>query len=705
MNKILIIAVSTLLILGTACKQVKKLNYPETKKTDVVDTYFGTEVADPYRWLEDDNSEETKAWVQAQEDVTKGYLNEIPYREKIKSRLTEIWDYPKVSAPFKSGGVWFKYKNEGLQAQSVLYKLENPEDEGEVFIDPNKLSEDGTVSLGTFGVSDDGKYFAYGISRGGSDWKEFFVKDMATGQDLDDHIQWVKFSGISWYKDGFFYSRYPKPENEDVLKGENKNNKIYYHKIGTPQSEDKLFYEDPSHPDWGFGAYLTEDRSYMIINVTESTSGNALYIKDMRNSKSPIVKVIENFEKDHWVMDHHDGKLLVMTNYEAPNYRLMAIDPANSAIENWTNVIPEKTNVFKGISIIGNKMIATYLQDARSKVEVYDMHGSYLYDIDFGIGSVGGFGGKKEDTYTFYTVSGFTNPSTIYKYDVETNTSEFFDRSKIDFDPEKYETKQVFYTSKDGTKVPMFLVYKKGLELDGNNPTLLYGYGGFNVSMGPGFRTTALILLEQGGIFAVANIRGGGEYGEKWHMAGTKMKKQNVFDDFIAAGEYLIKEGYTSKKKLGIQGGSNGGLLIGACMTQRPDLFAVALPQVGVLDMLRYHKFTIGRYWATDYGTSEESKEMFDYLLNYSPLHNIKNNIEYPATMIFTADHDDRVVPAHSFKFAAELQDKYKGNTPMLIRIESKAGHGAGTSTQKVIEQYADLWTFFFQNTNHTPKY
>lgn len=686
-------------------KQEQKFNYPETAKVDTVDTYFGTEVADPYRWLEDDNSEETKAWVKEQNALTFGFLEKIPFREKIKERLTKMWDYEKISAPFKRSERWFVSKNNGLQNQSVLYLLDELGGTETLFLDPNTLSEDGTVSLAGFAVSKDGKYAAYGISRGGSDWNEYFVRDIESGQDLEDHIQWMKFSGVSWYKDGFFYSRYPEPKEGDALKGMNTNSMVYYHKVGTPQADDKLFYEDPTHPNWGFSAGITEDDKYMIISISESTSGNAFYIKDMSDPKSEIVKVVEDFESDFSVVDHDNGRLLVMTNFEAPKYKIIVIDPKKPARENWTNLVAEKEEVLTSVSIVGERMITQYMKDAHDIALVFDMNGAFLHNIDFPVlGSVSGFGGKKEDTFTFYTLTSFTTPSEVYKYDVASNTSEFYQKSKIDFDPTPYETKQVFFTSKDGTEVPMFIVHKKDIKLDGTNPTMLYGYGGFNISLTPSFSMRWLIWLENGGVFVMANLRGGGEYGEDWHKAGTLMQKQNVFDDFIGAAEYLIDNKYTSPEKLAIMGGSNGGLLVGAVVNQRPDLFKVAFPAVGVMDMLRYHKFTIGRYWATDYGTSEDSPEMFNYLYNYSPVHTVKA-ATYPAVMVTTGDHDDRVVPAHSFKYIAELQKNQTGNNPVMIRIETDAGHGAGTPTTKTIEEYTDIMAFALFNMGITPKY
>lgn len=695
-----------------SCQQGEKkkfsLYYPETKRGETVDDYFGTKVPDPYRWLEDDNSAETKAWVKEENKLTNGYLETIPFREKIRERYTDLWNYPKKSAPFKSGGVWFQYRNEGLQNQSILYKLSNYDDqEGIVFLDPNTFSDDGTVSLSGFEVSDDGKYAAYSISTGGSDWREIKVLDVETGNELDDHINWVKFSGTSWLNSGFFYSRYPAPAAGDALKGENKNSQVYFHEVGTQQKEDQLVYEDPTHPDWGFGAYVTEDKKVLILSISESTSGNAFYVKNIqKNKENDFIKVVENFENDYNVLDHDNGKLLVLTNFNAPNYKVIEIDMARPQQENWKDIIPEKEEVLSNVSILNKKIITTYMKDAHDICRVFNTKGKYLYDIELPvIGSVGGFGGKKEDTFTFYSVSSFTTPSTIYKYEVGTNKSELFQESEINFDYDSYETEQVFYPSNDGTMIPLFIVHSKEMELDGNNPVLLYGYGGFNISLTPSFSMRTTVWLENGGIYAVANIRGGGEYGEKWHEAGTKMNKQNVFDDFYSASKYLIGNGYTNPQKLAIMGGSNGGLLIGAVVNQHPNTFKVAIPAVGVMDMLRYHKFTIGRYWATDYGTSEDSKEMFEYLYNYSPLHNIQGDKEYPATMVLTADHDDRVVPAHSFKYIATLQAYYKGENPQLVRIESDAGHGSGKPTSKYIDEYTDIMAFIFYNMGITPEY
>jgi len=680
-----------------ACNPNKsKVVFPVTEKVDTVDVYFGHEVSDPYRWLEDDNSEETKSWVLAQNAVTDSYLAEIPFRNSVKERLTQLWDYPKISAPFKKGGNYYVFKNNGLQNQSVAYMRTSLDAEDGVILDPNTLSEDGTVSLTNFTPSPDGNYLAYGISRGGSDWRELFVINLKTKKQLSDHIEWAKFSDISWYKNGFFYSRYPEPADGDALKGVNEYNKVYFHEVGTDQSEDKLVYEDNEHPEWGFGISVTTDEKYMLIHVTESTSGNALYIKNLEKD-SEIVKVIETFDYDYQAVDHVNGQILLLTDYNAPKYQVIAIDPTNPNQDSWKEVITEKSEVLREVQLVGGKIIASYLKDAHSHVEVYSTEGTYEYDIEFPVlGTVSGFLGKLEDEITFYTITSFTIPSTVYKYNVKENTSELYQEAQIDFDATKYNTKQVFYSSKDGTKVPMFIVHKNDIPMNGSNPVLLYGYGGFNISLTPYFSAMRLAWLEQGGVFVYMNLRGGGEYGEEWHKAGTLMQKQNVFDDCIAAAEYLIEENYTSKEKIGLQGGSNGGLLVGAVINQRPDLFGVGLPAVGVMDMLRYHKFTIGRYWATDYGTSEDSEEMFNYLMSYSPVHTVKENVDYPSILVTTADHDDRVVPAHSFKYIATLQEKYKGDNPLIIRIETNAGHGAGKPTSKIIDEYADVYSFLF---------
>lgn len=687
-------------------KEEARLVYPETAQEEVVDEYFGTKVSDPYRWLEDDNSPQTAEWVKLQNKVTFDFLSKIPYREKIKERLVKIWDYPKESAPTKKGDKYFYFKNNGLQNQSVLFYKNSLEGEEIELLNPNLLAEDGTVSLSEISLSDDGRYLGYAISRAGSDWQEIYVRDIETLKDISDNLKWVKFSAISWYKDGFFYSKYPQPEKGAELSGVNKNCKIYYHKVGTEQQVDILIHEDNDRPEVGFSAEVTDSKKYLIIYATESTTGNSLYLKELENPKAPLVKLVDNFDNEYQVIDEINNNLYVYTNYKSPRYSVTKIDLKNPKQDKWTNFIAEEQGVLKGVSYMGNKFIATYLKDAYSVVKIFNEDGKFANDLDVNIiGTISGFSGERNDSITFYTVTSFVMPSTVYKYDIAKNVSTVYYTPKVDINANDYETKQIFYESKDGTKVPMFIVHKKGIVLDGNNPTLLYGYGGFNVTYTPSFSVSRMILLEQGGVYAIANIRGGGEYGEEWHKAGTLMTKQNTFDDFIAAAEYLINQNYTSSKRLAIQGGSNGGLLVGAVTNQRPDLFAVSLPAVGVMDMLRYHLFTIGRYWATDYGTSADNEEMFKYLYAYSPIHNIKPDAEYPAVLVTTGDHDDRVVPAHSFKYIATLQNTYKGNRPVLIRIETQAGHGAGKPTMKSIEEAADMYAFTFYNMNFTPKY
>ncbi len=670
-------------------------NYPETRKdTTVADDYFGTAVADPYRWLEDDNSEETKKWVEAQNKVTNTFLDQIPYKNKVRNRIEELWDYEKISAPYKEGDVYYYYKNDGLQNQSVLYTSDDVEKEGEVFLDPNKLSDDGTVSLGSASFSENGALFGYSISISGSDWREIYVMDVATKELLSDKIIDVKFSGISWKgNEGFYYSSYEKPTEGSELSGITQFHKLYYHKLGTPQSEDVLIFGGDKTPRRYVGGGVTEDQRYLVISAAESTSGNELYIKDLSDPASEIIPVVTGFDNEHAVIHSLGDTLFIQTNLNAPNNRIVYTTIDKVSPENWKDVIPEKEMVLSASSA-GGKLFASYLQDARSLVEQYDLKGNLDRKIELpGIGTASGFHGKNEDEIVYFNFSSYTVPNTVYRYEIATGDTEIFREPKVAFDPEAYETKQIFYASKDGTKVPMFITHKKGLKLDGNNPTYLYAYGGFNVSLTPGFSTSMITWLENDGVYAVPNIRGGGEYGEKWHKAGTKLQKQNVFDDFIAAAEYLISNKYTSNERLVIAGGSNGGLLVGATMTQRPELAKVAFPAVGVLDMLRYNKFTAGAGWASDYGTAEESKEMFDYLYAYSPLHNLEE-VAYPATMVTTADHDDRVVPAHSFKFAATLQEKHTGKAPVLIRIETKAGHGAGKPTSKIIDELADRFSF-----------
>jgi prolyl oligopeptidase len=680
-----------------SCTQ-KPIQYPPTKKGDVKDTYFGTVVEDPYRWLEDDNSAETADWVKAQNKLTFGYLEKLPFRDKIKSRLTELWDYPKYGTPFKEAGKYFFYKNNGLQNQSVLYTTSDLATEPKVLLDPNTLSDDGTAALTGIEISNDGKYLMYQVAKSGSDWNEIFVKSIETGELLPDHIIWVKFSGISWYKDGFFYSAYDKPEAGSELSKANEFQKVYFHKLGTEQAADQLIVSDSKNPKRMFGAGLTEDKRFLLISKSIGTNGNALDFKDLGKANSNFISLIDSYESEFNAVENIGDDLYVLTNYKAPKFRLIRINTNKPEEANWVDVIPEKKDVLESVQIIAGKLVVNYMTDARSKVEVYSYNGVLDHEVQLpGIGTVGGFSGKKDEAIAFYSYTSFNTPGEIYKYDFTTKQSTLHFRPEVKFNPDDFEVKQEFYTSKDGTKVPMFIVNKKGLELNGNNPTLLYAYGGFNISLTPAFSAARIAFIENGGVFAMANLRGGGEYGEEWHLAGTKLKKQNVFDDFIAAAEYLISQKYTSNEKLAIQGGSNGGLLIGAVTNQRPELFKVALPQVGVMDMLRFHKFTIGWAWAGDYGTSEDNAEMFNYLYKYSPYHTIKKGVAYPAILATTADHDDRVVPAHTFKYMARMQEYNSENKlPLLVRIDSKAGHGAGKPTAKVIEEYTDVWSFVF---------
>ncbi len=673
------------------------LEYPITDKVDQVDDYFGTQVADPYRWLEDDQAEDVKAWVERQNELTFSYLESIPFRQKIRQRLNEVYDYPRYSSPFRAGEYYFFYKNDGLQNQSVIYIQKGLEGEPEVFIDPNILSPDGTIRIGLVGFSKDDKYVTYSRSEAGSDWQELRVMEVASKKELTDRIRWVKFTGAAWHGEGFYYSGYDKPAEGQELTAMNKFQKIFYHKLGDSQDKDVVVYEDTDHPMRYVSAGVTEDENYMFLYITEGTHGNELYFKDLSTPGMDFIPLITGFEYDSYVIDSVSNKFLVHTNIEASNYRVIEMDPLKPGKPNWQTIIPEKSDVLSSASTVGGQLFCNYLKDATTQIFQYDLSGNLVGEIDLPtLGSGGGFSGKREDEITFYSFSSFTYPATIYKYDIKNRKSEVFHKTEVNFNPEDYEAKQVFYSSKDGTKVPMFIVHKKGLETDGQRPTYLYGYGGFNSSRRPYFDPTIIILLENDGIYATACIRGGGEYGEEWHRAGMLLNKQNVFDDFIAAGEYLIRENYTSKERLAIAGASNGGLLVGACMTQRPDLFKVAFPAVGVMDMLRYHKFTVGWGWAVEYGSSDDETH-FEKLYSYSPLHNIKDGVAYPATLVTTADHDDRVVPAHSFKFIATLQEKHKGNNPVLIRIETRSGHGA-SSTTKRLEEIADKWSFMFYN-------
>lgn len=702
MKKLIAFAVVTGILQScetTTTKNAITLKYPNIKKVDTVDTYFGTDIKDPYRWLEDDRSKETAHWVKAENEVTFGYLDKIPFRDQIKQRLETLWNYEKITAPFEEGGYIYYYKNDGLQDQYVLYRKKKDDDKEEIFLNPNTFSKDGTTSLSGISFSKSGKLAAYSISEGGSDWRKIIIKDALTKEIIEDTLVDVKFSGVSWKGDqGFFYSSYDKPKGSE-LSAKTDQHKLYYHKLKTPQSDDQLIFGGTQEEKHRYvGGSVTEDDHYLIISASVATSGNKLFIKDLNSEDAPLIPVLETTESDTYVLENVGSKLYLVTNLNAPNRKIVTVDASNPTPEHWEDFIPETENVLspsKGAGYI----FAEYMIDAVSQVKQYEYDGTLVRDIELpGLGSIGGFSAKKEAEVLYYSFTNYNTPGTTYSFDPESGSSEIYWKPEIDFNADDYTSEQVFYISKDGTKVPMLITHKKGLERNGKNPTILYGYGGFNISLTPSFSTAMAVWMEQGGIYAVPNLRGGGEYGKKWHDAGTKLQKQNVFDDFIAAGEYLIDKGYTSSDYLAIRGGSNGGLLVGATMTQRPDLIRVALPAVGVLDMLRYHTFTAGAGWAYDYGTAEDNKEMFEYLLGYSPVHNVKEGVEYPATLITTGDHDDRVVPAHSFKFAAELQAKQSGDQPVLIRIETNAGHGAGTPISKTIEQYADIFGFTLYN-------
>ncbi|HET8737179.1 MAG TPA: prolyl oligopeptidase family serine peptidase [Pricia sp.] len=704
MNKLILTGIVATFL--CACETSEKtdpiaVTYPKTKKVDTVDTYFGTAVKDPYRWLEDDRSAETEAWVEKQNAVTFGYLEKIPFRETLKKRLEKLWNYEKLGAPFNEGDYTYFYKNDGLQDQYVVYRQQDGE-EPEIFLDPNTFSEDGTTSLAGLSFTKDGSMAGYLISEGGSDWRKAIVINAETLEIIEDTLTDIKFSGLAWKgNEGFYYSSYDKPEGSE-LSSKTDQHKVYFHTLGTPQKEDRLIYGGrPEEKHRYIGASVSEDEHYLTLSAATSTSGNKLFIKNLKDPTGQLIPVVTDTDSDNYLIDNFGTKLYIVTNRDAPNKKIITVDAAEPAPENWKDFIPETENVLTP-STGGGYFFTEYMVDAVSKVLQYDYDGNMIREIQLpGVGSASGFGGKKEDEDFYFSFTNYTTPGSSYKYNVESGAYSLYWKPDIDFNPDDYESKQIFYTSKDSTKIPMIITHKKGMELNGENPTLLYAYGGFNISITPSFSITNAIWMEQGGIYAVPNIRGGGEYGKKWHEAGIKMKKQNVFDDFIAAAEYLIDNKYTSSDYLAIRGGSNGGLLVGATMTQRPDLMQVALPAVGVMDMLRYHTFTAGAGWAYDYGTAEESKEMFEYLKGYSPVHNIKMDTEYPATLVTTGDHDDRVVPAHSFKFAAELQEKQAGDDPTLIRIETKAGHGAGTPVSKIIEQYADIFAFTLYNMGY----
>ncbi|MBK7384755.1 MAG: S9 family peptidase [Flavobacteriales bacterium] len=692
---------------------VEKITYPETRKdTTAGDSLHGTWVADPYRWLENDTTVETAAWVTAQNEVTNAYLGKIPYRKDLAKRYEELYNFPKVSGPMRVGDLYFIWKNSGLQNQSVINVRKGLDGEDKVFIDPNELDPAGTTTYSPIGVSKDDRYMAVGVQRAGSDWQEIMVYDLTTMQPTNDLLKWSKFSGASFYKNGFFYSRYPTPAKGTELSAASKFQKVYYHKLGDAQEKDVLVWEDKVNGDLYVGVGVTEEEEFATLYISTGTDGFEMYFHDLRKGQLPTpatawVALQQGFEHKTSIIDFvpTTGKFLVMTEVDAPNYRLVEVDPANPAKENWKDIIPQKKELLQGVSSGGGILFAEYLKDATSRFYRYKEDGTGEQEIALpDIGSAGGFGGKRKDTFGFYSFTSFTDPGSIYKYDYTTGKSDVFFRPELKFDPLEYTTEQVFYPSKDGTKVPLFIVHRKDVKPNGSNPTLMYAYGGFNISLSPSFSTSRMLLLEQGGVFALANLRGGGEYGEDWHKAGMKEKKQNVFDDFIAAAEYLIAEKWTDTAHLGVNGGSNGGLLIGAVMTQRPDLFAVCFPEVGVLDMLRYQKFTAGFGWTPEYGNADNSKEEFDYLVKYSPLHNVKP-ASYPPTMVMTADHDDRVVPAHSFKFISTLQVAQQGSAPVLIRVDTQAGHGGGKPTSKVIEEQADKWSFFFHNIHFVPTF
>ena len=692
------IFIMTMATIATMVATAQQQSYPKAEKDGTVDEYFGVKVADPYRWLENDTSQQTAAWVEAENKVTNSYLSKIPFRQKLLKRLTELSNYEKIGAPRKRHGKWYFYKNNGLQNQYVMYQMDELGGEPRVFLDPNTLSTDGTVALKGVYFSNNGRWAAYSISRSGSDWQEFYVIDLKTGQLTNDHIEWAKFSGAAWCGDGFYYSSYDRPTEGKEFSNVNEGMKIYYHKMGTPQSEDVLFYQNPTQPKRFYEVSVNEEETLMYLFEAGAGAGNNLFVRNLKQKDSQFMQLTDNMDFQYSPIYDENGKFYIYTNYGAPKGRIMVADIRKPGINDWQELIPEQQNTLSGVEVINHLFILTYNQDASDHAFVYGLDGKKHHEVKLPmVGSVS-FTGDEKQPECFYSFTSFTMPGTIYRYDMAKNESTLYAQPSVKFRMQDYESKQIFFNSKDGTRVPMFITYKKGLKRNGKNPVYLYGYGGFNISLGPGFSAMRIPFLEQGGIYAQVNLRGGSEYGEEWHLAGTKMQKQNVFDDFISAAEYLINEKYTSNDKLAIVGGSNGGLLVGACMTQRPELFRVAIPQVGVMDMLRYHKFTIGWNWASDYGTSEDSKEMFEYLKGYSPLHNLKKGVAYPATLVTTADHDDRVVPAHSFKFAATLQECHSGSAPVLIRIDTKAGHGGGKPLAKVLEEQADIYSFIMYN-------
>jgi prolyl oligopeptidase len=705
MRSLLLTFIASTLLLSCAQKNEQALvsNYPSTKKVDQVDTIHGVAIADPYRWLENDTSKATAEWVAAQNEVTFGYLKHIPFRDAIRKRLDEVQNYERLTAPVRQGEYYYYSKNSGLQNQNVQYRRKGESGEEELFLDPNTFSSDGTIALSGTSFTNDGSLVALLIQESGSDFRKAVVMKAEDKTIVEDTLRDLKFTGIAWKgNEGFYYSSYGKPEGTQ-LSGKTQYHRLYYHKVGTPQSADQLIFGGEKTPRRYIGAGLTEDERFLVVSAATSTTGNELYVQDLKDPKGKLVTVVGNFDNNHNVVDNEGSTLIIQTDLNAPKYRIIAVSFAKPGVENWKDIVPESENAMQGVNTAGKKMFVNYLDDAKTLVRQYDYNGKLERDIELpGIGSAGGFNGRLADGEVYYYFTSFTTPSSIYKYDIATGKSTLYKSPKVDFNPDEYETKQVFFASKDGTKVPMFIVHKKGVELNGKNPTWLYAYGGFGISLTPSFSTSRIVWLENGGVYAQPNLRGGGEYGEDWHLAGTKMKKQNVFDDFIAAGEFLINEKYTSTPYLAIAGGSNGGLLVGATMTQRPDLAKVAFPAVGVMDMLRYHKFTAGAGWAYDYGTADDSPEMLEYLKKYSPVHALKPGTSYPATLVTTADHDDRVVPAHSFKFAATLQENHVGNNPVLIRIETKSGHGA-SNLSKALDAVADQYSFAYYNMGIEP--